>query len=421
MKKINLFLYVIIAIGLFSCEKHDELTSAETPKTFTSRYSFLNNDTNNVSVSTALAVAGYFSKKERFMNENMALKAAEDYEIDELITIPDENNEPAMYVLNFSPAGFIILSATKKVSPVLGFSDKNNYTDDDMPPGLEYLLDEHAHKISAIRKMNNYKIPIEVIAEWNYYINSSEIDTTRQSLKSSILPIETVESYGPLLATNWKQGVPYNNEAPNKSCTDYSNGRCPVGCATVAVAQVLRYHAIPSDSYSYLWRSMPGKLDNNSGTNQIDVVANLMIKVAGYLHTSFTCDGSSGSLNYAPAMFKDIFGYQSGGILVSDVINSVAIPTVAAEIKANRPVLMGGYHDVNEKIGHGWVIDGYKFTRLYINLRRIKYINWNKFHMNWGWEGTGDGWYELDDLEITQIEEKYNFQYKRSYIINIKP
>ena len=54
---------------------------------------------------------------------------------------------------------------------------------------------------------------------------------------------------------------------------------------------------------------------------------------------------------------------------------------ICTELEAGRPI---PYHDVWE--GHAWVLDGVDAE--------------GRFHMNWGFNGKFDGWYEIDAMSF---------------------
>jgi len=66
------------------------------------------------------------------------------------------------------------------------------------------------------------------------------------------------------------------------------------------------------------------------------------------------------------------------------------------EINAGRPIVYSGS-------GHTWVIDGYKTD--------------NTFHCNWGWNGTSNDWFYLNDL----TPDTYNFNTNRRALTGIQP
>ncbi len=61
-----------------------------------------------------------------------------------------------------------------------------------------------------------------------------------------------------------------------------------------------------------------------------------------------------------------------------------------------------GYQGSDGTEGHAWNCDGY---------------NGNQFHMNWGWSGSGNGYYALNNL----IVSGYNFNSSQGAVINVYP
>lgn len=51
---------------------------------------------------------------------------------------------------------------------------------------------------------------------------------------------------------------------------------------------------------------------------------------------------------------------------------------------------------------------------------------WEAYHMNWGWHGIGNGYYNNNDIAISLIDQNgntviRNYQYQREDLINIIP
>ena len=68
------------------------------------------------------------------INENVSIKS---------IDIFEKNNLEIYHIINFYPKGFILISSDNRVKPILGFSFKNNFKTDNMPPNLNWLLDQY--------------------------------------------------------------------------------------------------------------------------------------------------------------------------------------------------------------------------------------------------------------------------------------
>lgn len=118
MKKILFFsLTVVAAITLASCEKAAINNSPYDPPPVSPEIK------TTVSVEKAQSVASHFiaSQAQSFTkNSEISVK-----NIDE---IKSDNGRTLMYIINYAPEGFVIVSATKDYYPILAFSDKGNYS-----------------------------------------------------------------------------------------------------------------------------------------------------------------------------------------------------------------------------------------------------------------------------------------------------
>ena len=77
--------------------------------------------------------------------------------------------------------------------------------------------------------------------------------------------------------------------------------------------------------------------------------------------------------------------------------------SIKAEIKAARPVFLGGWNS-SGKGGHFFLVDGYDPVT-------------NFFHINWGAGGSYDGWFALTALN----PGKYNYSSYKKAIIGVQP
>ncbi len=117
----NMFVFIWSAIVLFaSCTK-------EKSQPVGSDYQFKRPDSTNVTAENAQSVALSFVETKGFLDAASSLKSSVDYKVKDYTIVPDENDEPAMYIINFDPVGFIIISATSKEIPILAFSDSASF------------------------------------------------------------------------------------------------------------------------------------------------------------------------------------------------------------------------------------------------------------------------------------------------------
>ncbi len=212
----------------------------------------------------------------------------------------------------------------------------------------------------------------------------------------------------PLLETEWSQESPFNQRC------SYSNGTsispAVTGCVATAMSQIMYFHKWPekgTGSYSYDYSiDVNGKeVQQHKESNfaehtydyaamlpsyrsgytqqQADAVALLMFDCAISVNSLFndTNIGTAGASNWAVYSFQDYFGYAKTATEISrsNITNDDEWETlVYNDLQAGLPVFYSGNDDNGS--GHTFVCDGYKD---------------GLFHINWGWEGTFNGYFAL--------------------------
>jgi hypothetical protein len=149
--------------------------------------------------------------------------------------IPGTDAKPIGLILKFSPSGFMIVSASQKVTPILGYASTGSC---DLPVAekqifLDYLRKDIQHRIEAWERMTPQGQE-RVAASWDRFL--SEI--TDSSGFQQWPPEGTTATQG-WISTNWTQTAPYNALCP----MDLNAGaRSVVGCPATAMAQILNFH-----------------------------------------------------------------------------------------------------------------------------------------------------------------------------------
>jgi len=220
----------------------------------------------------------------------------------------------------------------------------------------------------------------------------------------------------PLIQTKWGQGAPYRNMLPAGHRSF---------CNLVASAQIMKYHNYPvrgrgnSEAYTmrngavvpplnfniaYDWDNMLNSYRSDgrdSNERQRNAVATLIYHIGVARGRDFI---SGNSRNSFPAAFANNFGYDRSIQLLhllyhnDDEWKSL----IRQQLDAGLPVYYYGYNQTNTS-NHGFILDGYDSE--------------GRFHVNWGWNGTHDGWYFLNQLN----PGNHNFSYQQTVVINIKP
>lgn len=412
-------------------------------------------------------------------------------EISDIIPISGEDGEAQMYIVNFSEdRGYILLSASKDVYPILAFSNEGNLdpTKSDVPSEImlyeygkmiansENISDEERMKIASawtslnterkqlrtdsrsITPMGKPQVFYDSLNMWNSqsgmeiytfedYKQTSEYINMPEFVKQEITA--NINSYGNfnygsietstlvlrqtivkqegevLLKTNWVQSNGFNDKVPFVMTPDKGYIQPPLGCATVAAGQIMRYHEYPAN---YMW----GFMDNNVAS---DFSASFLYELGKAMGIEYD---SSESSAYIEDVMSALSKYGYTCIKKSHNLNDAI-----SEVDARRPVYMRG-QTKNESYGHAWVCDGYTKNTYTTRLRimTLEYTSANEIpefmievyrgsesqyvygpylHMNWGLTGVSNGFFSDSNLSITVDGRPQNFQESRYNLINIKP
>ncbi|MCK9290983.1 MAG: Spi family protease inhibitor [Bacteroidales bacterium] len=99
----------------------------------------INMNAKNVSLETASQLAvNVFSEKTGLAKSLLEIKEI----------IPIRNGDLVLYrIFNFSPNGYIVVTADDNVRPVIGYGLKSNFDFAKAPPALIYLLNEYKNEL----------------------------------------------------------------------------------------------------------------------------------------------------------------------------------------------------------------------------------------------------------------------------------
>lgn len=302
-----------------------------------------------------------------------------------------QDPELYLFLINGSE-GFILVSGDDAAIPVPGYSFTESIdTTLSLPPNLRYWIQGYQEQIRQIREERI--APTEAIRkQW---------EGQYSTLRGAGNPV------APLLKTKWDQEPYFNDLCPPDA--EY-NTRAVVGCVATAMAQVMNYWEHPKQGTGvhgylhpkygllkadfgttrYQWEQMP---DSLSGPNA--AVATLMYHAGVAVNMDYATIEEGGSGAYLTMQSSTIdnpdalvaltayFDYspQTAGVYRTNYSDLEWSALMQAEMEAGRPVLYGAGGD---GYGHAFVCDGYE-TNGY-------------FHMNWGWSGIFNGYFQLGAL-----------------------
>jgi hypothetical protein len=200
------------------------------------------------------------------------------------------------------------------------------------------------------------------------------------------------EDVKPLILTRWGQNYPFNLLCPKTTNENGENTNMKAGCGSVAMAQIVNYHQYPAMSpdkaYEYNWDMMYPTVTIDLRREEIVAVAKLISDCGVSSLTDYGEKTSQTSISKMMGALKRLFSYSNYMAIyersqfTTPLQDSLYRQLIFNELKARRPVLYRAYSE-KEKGGHLFIIDG---------------CRGRKVHVNMGWAGDRDGYYDLDDL-----------------------
>lgn len=279
--------------------------------------------------------------------------------------------EPPYYIFE-SNQGFAIIAADDCVPPVQAYS-QDHTIGDDIPCGMKMWLDATEQYINDTKASGQEPSPA-VKDQW--IVGDDYIG--RQVIK--------------LTTADWNQRYPYNMYCPT---IDGSN--CLTGCTATAYAIVMYYHNWPEHGFGWttpytsnqgatvLSRNLGHTYDwNKMTTSDItakdpietqQAVATLMADIGAAIKSDYGIHGTGAALSNGVMQrrfnYLGSYGYQ----VKTDY--STWVSELTMQLNYLKPVLYASG-------GHCFVLDGY--------------TDQNYFHVNWGWGGYSNGYFQITNL-----------------------
>lgn len=253
---------------------------------------------------------------------------------------------------------------------------------------------------------------------------------------SGLLKREPIEHkvVAPLLTTKWGQGPPFNNYAPifKKDKT-----KAPSGCVAIAMAQVMNFNKYPEsakftgsysvsddpddietvsvnstyqwpylDAYSYYFPEGSSEYKTVDSTpRQGNAIATLCRDCGYAVGMQYNPSGSGAFTADVAQKLIDIFKYSE--VSVSYFYRPLYserewMSIIYDELSKGYPFIYSGHSE--ESGGHAFVADGVDAEGL--------------LHINWGWSGQNDGYY---DFRLLNPEGEGGFYDSQQVVTGIRP
>lgn len=322
------------------------------------------------------------------------------YIIDGSSTRSAEISDTLMYVFNFEDdAGFAIVSANRATEELIAVTEQGKYVvgEDTKNEGFDMYMDMAKRYVGS------------TIAEINYGPDVL-LDYKRETVYDTL-------SYGPYLEIRWGQKWPYN-----MYCLTPDGQQSRSGCVATALAQIMTFYEYPSSltidytdsSYSqelhwddiklhFLSQDTIGHdcvycaLSSITPAETHKEIGKVLRQLGKLLNTNYRVGAASAYGETVASVLQNL-GYSFGGY------QAYKDSIVQRSLSTRALVYMQGVKaEVQE--GHAWVVDGHrritKTTTEYVRPEgneqwEVMYesydiLNYN--HINWGWDGTCNGYF----------------------------
>ena len=360
------------------------------------------------------------------------------------------------HVVQLDGGGFVITSGDTKLPPVIAFSGTGSLDLSDEGNPLNALLkSDLGQRTAAIGRTPTANAKRQMLSasvactsestfeeQWAELLVDAGSNAKESSagLRLMSSPPDSISDVrvAPLVQSKWDQGQwngenTFNRFIPN-------NYNC--GCVATATAQIMRYWQMPKSSVApgtykcwvnhepsmltmkggkYDWENMPLTADRCTTDTQRNAIGTLLYDVGIALQMDWhaTEDGSAGDTSSAlvTKVLREQFGYVSArqyhdwwdrpGVEGDNIsLNTEFRNAILASLDAGMPVALE-LRNSRDSGGHAIVVDGYGF-----NGDSTIYC-----HLNCGWSGDQDTWYNLIGEPMTS----HGFAYLSDVAYNIHP
>jgi hypothetical protein len=384
----------------------------------------------DISVEQAMGIAERFFAENHASPKDNARSNAKTGAMKVAYTSFREGGKAALYVINRGgDSGFVLVSAESDTNhPVLGWSDNGNFDYDKAPIQLKDMLEAYSHE--DLQRITGTDVATDGLVELNdgrLVIQAS--DGQQQMLKTVMQPpakrtaqcrVESVPNVvvAPLVKVHWNQYADY---------VDPYYG--VAGCVPTAMAQIMAYWKFPARGRGF---HLHNRIEVPDGVDMEKVALNAALGQTEELERIIRENSHTYRVNFAESVYRwnEMGGSQpetdeefsnfsrllfdchvaccpikmpdnrGTGAYIGDAVKALMLyfgyssdyqsidckgneDLMRQELDAGRPILMDGYPRPGTGLedGHAFVCDGYAKD--------------DYFHFNFGWSGSGDGYYLL--------------------------
>jgi hypothetical protein len=309
--------------------------------------------------------------------------------------------QKAYHVVQFAPAGWMLISADDQSSPLIGYSPDSVFPEEkDMPENMQGQMNWYSDQV-----VNNAR-----------YSGPRHIGWEEASRPAQARRYASADKVEPLIKVNWNQTGSYQ-----KYCPKTNDGQAVVGCVAVGMAQAMSVAKWPDrpvgnfgythPTYGSIYVDYDAEPAYNwsailSGANSKDDAARLLYHCGVSVKMDYGVDGSGTQTSYIAGALTRNFKYPQSVRYYSrsgwndDDWRELII----TELSEGRAVAYSG-SDPKKHYGHCFNLDGFDGS--------------SGFHVNWGWGGHGNGYFQLNGLKDLTMDAVYTDG--QGVIVGVRP
>jgi len=348
-------------------------------------------------------------------------------------TFKNDNGVPMYYVVYLEPSGFVIVSADNQVEPIIAFVKQGRF-DPSLNNPLGALVSRDVPvRVAHARARGGSQPALKITGnKWQKLLQSAAGGPQPKGITTGSVSDLRV---APFIQTLWNQWTAdnttngpacYNFFTPPFAAGTSSNYVC--GCVATALAQLMYYFQYPSvgvgtPSFTitltippdgpvqvirplrggdgkggpYVWTNMPPDPSGSATLVQRAAIGALTYDAGVAVQMQYAPAESSSYMSDAKTALVTTFKYNNAVIDEGTSLNVGVglIGMINPNLDARLPVVFG---IDNSAGGHCVVCDGYgydAFSTMY-------------YHLNMGWGGDDNAWYDLPIIDLTDTESYIN-------------
>lgn len=368
-----------------------------------------------------------------WLQKNSGLIGISGRQTDDVETFTDDSGDISYYIVKLKPSGYIIVSADDLIEPIIGFADDGTFDPSSDNPLGALVKNDLGNRLSAVRRdFNLMAVPQSSTQtkehnRWQTYLTTSQ--NSQSGFQLMAFNYVTDIRVPPLVQSRWNQ-----TSVSGEPCYNYyTPGKYPCGCLATAVAQLMRYFEYPAAGIEkisftvkvdsnyrtyttvggdeqggpYQWTTMvsnPASYSGGLSETQRKAIGSICYDAGLAMHMEYSQGGSGAEMSDANNALKNTFHYNNiyfGNDEINGIDSANLLLMINPSLDAGSPVVLGIFRSISESTGHAVLCDGYAFdiTTSYNRSGNPSSESTLYHHINMGWGGADDAWYNLPDIQ----------------------